>query len=87
MRLAVDIVYKLVEDIELTDQEALGVARWLLWLQCNGDDVMDVQPNSPNSRSRKLSTASNPAQNTSTPGRKRLKLSDRRRPSAQLALR
>jgi len=87
MRLASDIVYKLVEDIELTDQEALGVARWLLWFQFNGDDVMDIQPNSPDSAKRKLSTTSNPAQNTSAPGPKRLKLSDRHRPSAQLALR
>ena len=87
MRLASDIVYKLVEDIELTDQEALGVARWLLWLQLNGDDVMDTQPNRPESTIRQHSATSSPAQNTSTPGRKRLKLSDRRPPSAQVALR
>ena len=93
MRLALDTVYKLATNMELTDEEALGVARWLLWIQFNGGQMMDIQSMGPNNAVRNPGIASGdsanlerPANNTCAPARKRLKLSDRRRPSAQLAV-
>jgi hypothetical protein len=88
------IVHKLVENVELTDEEALGVAQWLLWLQLNGDDLMDVEHHEHRCSVCQRSIASGEAahhectaQNTRVPGRKRLKLSERRSTAAQLAIR
>jgi len=35
MSLGTHIIHKLINEQELTDEEALVVARWILWLQLN----------------------------------------------------
>jgi hypothetical protein len=93
VELELHIVHKLEEQLELTDEEALEVAQWLLWLQLNGDDLMDVEHHEHRCSVCQRRMASGEAANHErtthskcVPGRKRLKLADRRSTAARLAM-